>query len=501
MSTEIELKYLVFSPNAAELISTLLLEQHIEYIESSHLLANCYFDTPDLILRHHDMGLRIREKDGMLEQTIKTAGKVTGGLHQRPEFNVSVSSKQPDLSLFPIEIWAGTQQPSAIQPQLISLFSTDFKRQVWLINTVKGGVVEVVFDQGEVTSNGLVDPICEIELELVRGDVAELFDLAELFLTVLDLRPGLKSKAARGYALWQAVKPLSVLMPLTLLPLNNHNTLHDVFVNGMSALLNHLQKSVASYIEKPSLSALTIIKDTLCLMEHGFVFFEANFLTQDHEIKKEIAYFIEAFSWVEHLVYLREIINKTGNYRHKLNYSEALIAQLKLERRRFPNVEEVKQVLHSQRFNLFQLSMLRIVLSQKTLFNKKASEINIAEFASMQLSKSLEVLVNEIPENKPLSSENYLEKGAILNKSLHAGIWFSGLFDKAERVSYRAPWGDILEGIFELQVLCLIQEQLKRLPEQPEKLVRWQKSKVDTLVIALEFCKKSAMSSTPYWSN
>lgn len=201
MATEIELKYLVFSDNTAEIITTLLSNQNIEFIESTIQLSNCYFDTPDLNLRKHDMGLRIREKGEMLEQTIKTAGKVVGGLHQRPEFNVPIMAKQPDLDLFPSDIWQPSQKINEIQTQLVSLFSTDFTRQVWLVNTAKGGVVEVVFDQGEVKSNGLVDPICEIELELVRGDVSELFELAKLFLSGLKLRPGLKVKRreAIGY--------------------------------------------------------------------------------------------------------------------------------------------------------------------------------------------------------------------------------------------------------------------------------------------------------------
>ena len=175
MTTEIELKYLVSNENTAEIITELLTKHQIEFIESCHQLTNCYFDTPDLNLRHHDMGLRIREKNNVLEQTIKTAGKIVGGLHQRPEFNVPLTDKKPDLTLFPDEVWEPTQKINIIQEQLVSLFSTNFERRTWLINTKSGGVVEVVFDQGDVSSQGMHDPICEIELELVRGDVAELF--------------------------------------------------------------------------------------------------------------------------------------------------------------------------------------------------------------------------------------------------------------------------------------------------------------------------------------
>ncbi len=499
MATEIELKYLVFSTNTAEIISSLLSKNNIEFIESRTQLGNCYFDTPDLNLRKHDMGLRIREKDGMLEQTIKTAGKVVGGLHQRPEFNIPITEKQPDLSLFPDEIWASTQTYQNIQSQLVSLFTTDFERQIWLINTARGGVVEVVFDLGEVSSNGLVDPICEIELELIRGDVSELFDLAELFLTELDLRPGLKSKAARGYGLWGGVKSVPTCMPLTLLPINSSDNISDVFIAGLTHTLGHLQKSVDFYIDKPTLSALAVIKETLSLMEHGFLFFEEYLNSELTEIKSELAYFSRVFSWVDHLIYLKEIVNKTGNYRKKINYSEDLVTALKLEKRRFPDIDEVKQIFHSQRFNQLQLSILKMLMPNRKLFTQKVDDIRMVSFATAQLSKSLNVLIEAMAGSKSLTSDQYIEYAPLLNTSLHTGIWFADLFDEEDRTKYRAPWLDIREGINELQVLWLIQKQLQRLPEQPEKLVNWQNSKVDNLLHALDHSKQSAMATQPYW--
>jgi triphosphatase len=499
MATEIELKYLIFSKNTAEKISTVLSKMKIEFIESTTQLSNCYFDTPDLNLRKHDMGLRIREKDGMLEQTIKTAGKVVGGLHQRPEFNVPITSKQPELYLFPAEIWAPSQEFKTIQSQLVSLFTTNFKRHVWLINTAKGGVVEVVFDLGEVSSNGLIDPICEIELELVRGNISELFTLAELFLTELDLRPGLKSKAARGYGLWAGSKTITKCSSLALIPIKSSDKVNDAFIGGITHTLDHLQKSVDHYIDTPKLSTLAIVKETLSLMEHGFLFFEEHLQTELASIRNELSYFVQVLSWVDHLIYLKEIINKTGNYRKKLNYSEDLITELKLEKRRFPDIGEVKEIFHSQRFNLLQLSILKMLMPHQKLFIEKTNEIDMVAFSIQQLSKSLNTLVTKIPNSTSLTSDQYIEHAPLLNTSLHTGIWFGGLFDVEERTKYRAPWLDIHEGIAELQVLWLIQQQLQRLPEQPEKLVNWQKSKVDNLLHALEHSKESAMSIEPYW--
>ncbi len=500
MTTEIELKYLVSNENTAEIITELLTKHQIEFIESCHQLTNCYFDTPDLNLRHHDMGLRIREKNNVLEQTIKTAGKIVGGLHQRPEFNVPLTDKKPDLTLFPDEVWEPTQKINIIQEQLVSLFSTNFERRTWLINTKSGGVVEVVFDQGDVSSQGMHDPICEIELELVRGDVAELFLLAKLFFTQLNLRPSSKSKAARGYDLWNNISKIDETdLSKGLISLNVSDSIDSSFIKGFTYLLGVLQSTIDSYINEPLLSKLAIVQETLKLMEQGFSLYDVFITDKFKKISSELTYFIDDFDWVENAIYLKEITNKTGNYRKKLDYSESLIDQLKLEKRRFPNNEAISKIFMSEQFNLLQLSLLEMIMPHRDLFNEKINDIDLLTFATAQLSKSLNELTEAMPEAVSLTSVQYLELNTLSDVSLHVGRWLGALFDESERRKYRAPWLDLREGISELQVLWIIQQQLQTLPEQPKKLVSWQNSKVENLLHALDHSRKSALSIVPYW--
>lgn len=105
-------------------------------------LTNSYFDTPDLTLRKWDMGLRIRGVNDHLEQTIKTAGQVIGGIHSRPEFNVDIDQDFPKLNLFPNEIWPAESNIEQVQSELQCLFNTDFERQSWHI-FVDDSLVEV----------------------------------------------------------------------------------------------------------------------------------------------------------------------------------------------------------------------------------------------------------------------------------------------------------------------------------------------------------------------
>lgn len=101
MAQEIELKFIV-NHSAVE-----ALRDHLNTLGGEHhdpvQLLNIYYETPDNWLRGHDMGLRIRGENGRYEMTMKVAGRVTGGLHQRPEYNVALSEPTLDLAQLPTE--------------------------------------------------------------------------------------------------------------------------------------------------------------------------------------------------------------------------------------------------------------------------------------------------------------------------------------------------------------------------------------------------------------
>ncbi len=104
MAQEIELKFIV-NHSAVE-----ALRDHLNTLGGEHhdpvQLLNIYYETPDNWLRGHDMGLRIRGENGRYEMTMKVAGRVTGGLHQRPEYNVALSEPTLDLAQLPTEVLA-----------------------------------------------------------------------------------------------------------------------------------------------------------------------------------------------------------------------------------------------------------------------------------------------------------------------------------------------------------------------------------------------------------
>lgn len=257
MEHEIELKLLAPN-NAGEVIEQSFLPcLEGNYVKETTELSNYYFDTPDRVLRKNDIGLRIRGDGQNLEQTLKTAGTSVGGLHQRPEFNVQLGQLQndseviPNLSLFEPTAWPADFDVEEVQNNLSTLFLTRFVRTSYLLDLPHGCQVELVWDRGLVTANGQSKVICEIELELKKGQTEDLFDLAGLLLSFMYLSIGKDSKAARGYRLADLLSAQKPVLELNIL--QNQTKLQDpVFIKLVEQSLNCLQYNLDSLATKYS---------------------------------------------------------------------------------------------------------------------------------------------------------------------------------------------------------------------------------------------------------
>lgn len=195
MSNEVELK-LAVAPDALPILSEYL-QQFKILAQQSQFLGNTYYDYPDHFLAQQKMGLRVRREDESHTLTLKTNGLVQGGLHQRPEYNLPLErDKVPEnhdlMALYPFE----NLPPSPLK----AIFSTDFQRTFWLIAFAQSEI-EVAFDQGTIKNGSKEEAICEIEFELKRGEVADLFRLVAQLPLADNLYFSADSKAKRGYRL------------------------------------------------------------------------------------------------------------------------------------------------------------------------------------------------------------------------------------------------------------------------------------------------------------
>lgn len=193
---EIELK-LEFA--AGEEATAIELTRAVRFPCATSDIVTTYFDTPDLALRDAGFAVRIRSQDGQLVQTVKSPSTSTG-LFQRREWETPLNDH--DLDLWALSEVLGDQVDHRILSRIVPAFGTRFHRIKQKIKTEQS-CIERVVDIGEITTGNAVSPITEIELELLSGNKAGIFDLARSMNRALPLRVGLHSKAARGYRLLQ----------------------------------------------------------------------------------------------------------------------------------------------------------------------------------------------------------------------------------------------------------------------------------------------------------
>lgn len=200
MSTEIELKLLIAHSAMASVEKALLSQSNVQE-QNTLFLGNTYYDTADRFFAQNKMGLRVRKENQQFTLTLKTEGRIMGGLHIRPEYNVSLANETPDLALL-VEKYHLDPAWKALQLQPI--FATDFARKTLQIHTALSPVstlIEVAIDQGRILAGEKQAEIHEVEFELKQGEVADLL----AFVRALPLDNGIRlsavSKAQRGYQL------------------------------------------------------------------------------------------------------------------------------------------------------------------------------------------------------------------------------------------------------------------------------------------------------------
>ncbi|MCX6875551.1 MAG: CYTH and CHAD domain-containing protein [Verrucomicrobia bacterium] len=173
-------------------------------------LQAIYFDTPDRRLAAAGMALRLRKAGRRWVQTLKAAGP---NAMQRLEHNVplvgtmsipagTVPAADPlrhagtpagDLLAAALAAREGDHAP----PCLVALYRTDIWRRARTLRAT-GCTVELAFDCGEIVAGERRWPVCELEIELVRGRPAAMIEVGRRWVRRHGLWLDVRSKAERG---------------------------------------------------------------------------------------------------------------------------------------------------------------------------------------------------------------------------------------------------------------------------------------------------------------
>lgn len=204
---EIELK-LTLSPRAA---AKLRRDPQVHRLKrgraANRRLIAVYFDTADLALKEAGAALRLRQEGRRRVQTVKAAVGPAGGMQTRIEVNAPTRGVAPDLSLISDAAVRARIEEACGGAALKPVFSTDVKRTLWMIEW-GGSLIELALDEGEIQSDAAAETVAisEAELELKRGDPADLLTFARSLRERVRFSVGGGSKAARGYALYMGLE-------------------------------------------------------------------------------------------------------------------------------------------------------------------------------------------------------------------------------------------------------------------------------------------------------
>lgn len=200
-ASEIEIK-LLCDPQTLEAVckAPAVLDRHAAPWEQT-LLEATYFDTPDHALLQRRWALRVRKnKAGEHIMTLKTPGADdASGAFSRNEWNAAVAGH--DLDRGQLNDWLVSNGGVDVAPDALApVFSTQVTRRYGKLN-IGTSVVELAADHGKIAAGERSVTVCEIEIELVSGAPGAIFDLAADLTRSFDMRPAIRSKAARGYDL------------------------------------------------------------------------------------------------------------------------------------------------------------------------------------------------------------------------------------------------------------------------------------------------------------
>ena len=210
MPQEIELKLAVDPRNVRRLRDSQILRASRLKHTARQRLVSTYYDTPSFSLLHSGIILRVRKIGREREQSIKMDAAGGRGLARRIELESPIRSDRPDLMRIVDPDVRRLIQECCADNNLVPIFATNVVRETWLLQLGRSQI-ECAIDRGFVAADRRKAPICEVLLELKSGQPARLFQLAHRLNTIVPLRIGPASKAARGYDL---VKDAGLTAPM-----------------------------------------------------------------------------------------------------------------------------------------------------------------------------------------------------------------------------------------------------------------------------------------------
>ncbi|WP_223668647.1 CYTH and CHAD domain-containing protein [Kangiella shandongensis] len=509
MSIEIELK-LSASTDKIQKVKQWLAEMGTSEDNSAELewetkyLHNTYYDSKNHRLRETNIGLRIRKDGEQYIQSVKSAGRVVGGLYQRNESETELPTNELQLDLVTepylmILLEEAEEEDGPFAP----IFTTNFHREVAIIN-VDGAVIEAALDQGQIScidkETEAPRELCEVELELKGGDDATvLFELGQELIDKFELVLDSESKAERGYRLCRSAPEYT--RRLDLVNLTSKTSAEGAFESVAHKGLGHWQYYIKRIKREPSIEAVLQLNRALMFMQTMYSVFAA--VIPRHSLQhlrrdwREITHkFSKLFTIAEELNWLK------SSKLYGFHYAELVPLEEGLEHSFYKEHKRFVEFLNTPSYNLKLLRFSRWLYMKEWRDalregdREKIQKKEVFPYAIKQLQHLLRDLKRHLADKMTLGKQDYINYLPKMSRTLDIGLFFGSLFDDRARREYRRGWADIVANIQLLQQLIYLEKSLEAEGVEDPLL---EETEMETLVV-LKGMREEALARNPYWN-
>lgn len=157
-----------------------------------------HFDTAEHVLRHSGLSLILLREGRAWRQIVGIDGPDGDG--DRDQCEVALSSGEPDLRLVSGPVGERLRGLVGEDP-VAAVFETVIRRAIRQVATADGGVVEAVFDEGDIRAGDTALELREARFALHAGDAATLLSAVADLLGDTAFSFSAESRAERGYRL------------------------------------------------------------------------------------------------------------------------------------------------------------------------------------------------------------------------------------------------------------------------------------------------------------
>jgi inorganic triphosphatase YgiF len=164
-------------------------------------LQAAYFDTPERALAAAGLALRVRREGRRWVQTLKGSG---GDSLTRAEHNVALAATAAESPVVDLALHEGTavgERLHAALSEARSPLACVYRTDIWRTHRrlrVRGGTLELAYDEGLIEAGEQRLPVSELEIELLSGSPLAVIETAQAWVVRHGLWLDTRSKAERG---------------------------------------------------------------------------------------------------------------------------------------------------------------------------------------------------------------------------------------------------------------------------------------------------------------